>query len=138
MDVSRSTQKWCKIKAISMKFFTPRVNPESSPTFCQKLFSHLSQKWCEIEQFQQNILPLGCTQSCLPGCFQNLFFASFGDHLEFLHKMCKKTTFISETVQNRGISTKFSTYRLYTQSSATFYQKLFGGNTKICLSGNLC
>ena len=55
---------------------------------------------------------------------QKLFSHHFGGHLEFLHKI-RKNAFISETVQDGAISTKFLT-RLYAVILQAFSKIAFG------------
>ena len=54
---------------------------------------------------------------------KNQFLAIFGSHLEFMHK--PKNAFISETVQDGAILTKFVTPRVSAKSIRKFSQKSF-------------
>ena len=57
---------------------------------------------------------------------KNFCLAKNGGHFEFFAKIAKhKNAYISKTVIDRAISTKFLTHRVYLQSSHANFQKNF-------------
>ena len=135
-------------RAISSKFSTHRVSKECSlanfkknfplpkngghfefSNFCQKWKNTkllLSPKLCEIERFLRNIRPTEYLRNVLLQFSKNFPLPKNGGLFEFLPKMAKhKIASISLTVQDRAISSKFSTHRVSKQCTLANFQKKF-------------
>ena len=136
-------------RAILSKFSTHRVSKECSLSNFQKKFpllkngghfefSNFCQKWkkkqnlllppkpCEIERFRRNIPPTEYLKNVLLQFSKNFPLPKNGGLFEFLPKMAKhKIASISLTVQDRAISSKFSTHRVSKECSLANFQKNF-------------
>ena len=148
-------------RAISKKFLTHRVSLQSSypnfeKNFClakngghfefsnfsqklKKIKMVISRKPCKIERFRRNFLPTGYICRVAMPIFKKILsrqkwrpFWIF----EFFAKIAKhKNAYISKTLLDRAISTKFLTRRISLQSShANFQTKNFSQNMAALLN----
>ena len=82
----------------------------------------ISQKLCEIRRFRWNFLPTGCLQIIHPKFQKNLFSQMSQPFWIFAFFAKKhKSAYISKTMGDRAISTKFLTHRV-SLHTFTFFQ----------------